>query len=253
MSWPSGPSLKLLNRSKGVVATDAVHFPHGTCPHRTAPKDNSTFLSNMHCPSICLMYLRSAYTTLSLFAAHIAQIQNRTPLSEIDSIQHILQDGTVISTQERVVNYWPLPQAADTGPNVYQAACNFRKWNKLLSIIHAHEAQDLGPQQRVSPSVITVFLAPNYLNMYNNKGAAIKYISAHPYILATDADGHTSDMRAMWSPPFVSEKITDMLIAVLNTCTTEECEEEEDVLMPETPTLLSSVSAGADAQRKAHW
>jgi hypothetical protein len=47
--------------------------------------------------------------------------------------------------------------------------------------------------------------------------------------------------------------VTDMLIAVLNTCTTEECEEEEDVLMPETPTLLSSVSAGADAQRKAHW
>ncbi|KAJ7789728.1 Metallo-dependent phosphatase-like protein [Mycena olivaceomarginata] len=233
----------------------------------------------MHCPSICLMYLRSAYTTLSLFAAHIAQIQNRTPLSEIDSIQHILQDGTVISTQERVVNSNTTPANANTNCyctqigcfhkpptqglmcdilwsdltedfgsektvdsflrnhvcgcssfSTYQAACNFRKWNKLLSIIHAHEAQDLGPQQRASPSVITVFSAPNYLNMYNNKGAAIK-----------------------WSPPFVGEKITDMLIAVLNTCTTEECEEEEDVLMPETPTLLSSVSAGADAQRKAHW
>ncbi|KAJ7810951.1 Metallo-dependent phosphatase-like protein [Mycena olivaceomarginata] len=215
----------------------------------------------MHCPSICLMYLHSAYTTLLLFAAHIAQIQNRTPLSEIDSIQHILQDGTVISTQERVIGRFHKPPTQglmcdilwsdlteDFGSekrvdsflrnhvcgcssfSTYQAACNFRKWNKLLSIIHAHEAQDLGPQQRASPSVITVFSAPNYLNMYNNKGAAIK-----------------------WSPPFVGEKITDMLIAVLNTCTTEECEEEEDVLMPETPTLLSSVSAGADAQHKAHW
>jgi hypothetical protein len=54
----------------------------------------------------------------------------------------------------------------------------------FIPVLVAHgvkgTARTARPQQRASPSVITVFSAPNYLNMYNNKGAAIKYVSAHP-------------------------------------------------------------------------
>lgn len=77
------------------------------------------------------------------------------------------------------------------------------------------------------PSVITVFSAPNYLDVYHNKGAVIKYknknitirqfnASLHPYWLPNFMDGFT------WSLPFVGSKITEMLLAVLSVCTQEE-------------------------------
>ena len=58
----------------------------------------------------------------------------------------------------------------------YHAACAFLERNNLLSIIRAHEAQDPGYRMyrktRTTgfPSVITLFSAPNYLDVYNNKG-----------------------------------------------------------------------------------
>jgi hypothetical protein len=58
----------------------------------------------------------------------------------------------------------------------YHAACAFLEKNNLLSIIRAHEAQDAGYKMyrktRTTgfPSVITIFSAPNYLDVYNNKG-----------------------------------------------------------------------------------
>ncbi|KAJ7201571.1 serine/threonine-protein phosphatase 2B catalytic subunit A1 [Mycena pura] len=129
----------------------------------------------------------------------------------------------------------------------YQAACQFLERNNLLSIIRAHEAQDAGYRMyrktRTTgfPSVMTIFSAPNYLDVYNNKAAVLKYESnvmnirqfnctPHPYWLPNFMDVFT------WSLPFVGEKITDMLVAVLNTCTKEELEEEED----DEATLVSS-------------
>ena len=56
----------------------------------------------------------------------------------------------------------------------YQAACQFLERNNLLSIIRAHEAQDAGYRMyrktKVTgfPSVMTIFSAPNYLDVYNN-------------------------------------------------------------------------------------
>nr|XP_005562857.1 serine/threonine-protein phosphatase 2B catalytic subunit gamma isoform isoform X5 [Macaca fascicularis] len=59
----------------------------------------------------------------------------------------------------------------------YPAVCEFLQNNNLLSIIRAHEAQDAGyrmyrkSQATGFPSLITIFSAPNYLDVYNNKGS----------------------------------------------------------------------------------
>ena len=99
----------------------------------------------------------------------------------------------------------------------YPAACAFLERNNLLSIIRAHEAQDGGykmyrkTKSAGFPSVITLFSAPNYLDVYNNKAAMLKYennvmnirqfnCSPHPYWLPNFMDVFS------WSLPFVCEK-----------------------------------------------
>ena len=63
----------------------------------------------------------------------------------------------------------------------YAASCDFLQQNNLLSIIRAHEAQDAGyrmyrkSQTTGFPSLITIFSAPNYLDVYNNKAEVLKY------------------------------------------------------------------------------
>lgn len=140
----------------------------------------------------------------------------------------------------------------------YQAACQFLERNNLLSIIRAHEAQDAGYRMyrktRATgfPSVMTIFSAPNYLDVYNNKAAVLKYESnimnirqfnctPHPYWLPNFMDVFT------WSLPFVGEKITDMLVSVLNTCTKEELEESDDETLV-SPTSTASHEVGERRQ-----
>lgn len=145
----------------------------------------------------------------------------------------------------------------------YPAACNFLEKNNLLSVIRAHEAQDAGyrmyrkTRSTGFPSVMTIFSAPNYLDVYNNKAAVLKYennvmnirqfnCTPHPYWLPNFMDVFT------WSLPFVGEKITDMLIAILNTCSKEELEEDarSSSIGPETPPFATDTET-SDAKRRA--
>ena len=145
----------------------------------------------------------------------------------------------------------------------YPSACAFLEKNNLLSVIRAHEAQDAGYRMyrktRTTgfPSVMTIFSAPNYLDVYNNKAAVLKYennvmnirqfnCTPHPYWLPNFMDVFT------WSLPFVGEKITDMLIAILNTCSKEELEPPTpiDVGVP-TPPSEKDIIESSEAKKRA--
>lgn len=109
----------------------------------------------------------------------------------------------------------------------YRAICDFLTHNKLLAVIRGHEAQDAGYRlyrqaaKSEFPALITLFSAPNYVDVYNNKGAVMKYdgkvmnirqfnCAPHPYYLPKFMNVFD------WSLPFVGEKIADLLLAVLN-------------------------------------
>lgn len=118
---------------------------------------------------------------------------------------------------------------------------------------------------------MTIFSAPNYLDVYNNKAAVLKYennvmnirqfnCTPHPYWLPNFMDVFT------WSLPFVGEKskwlghlhrlgnfwtnhlttssiVTDMLIAILNICTKEELDDEKNQLALEDKSMTLDEAA----------
>ncbi|KAF8066941.1 Metallo-dependent phosphatase-like protein [Lyophyllum atratum] len=143
----------------------------------------------------------------------------------------------------------------------YEASCQFLERNNLLGIIRGHEAQDAGytmhrktPTKKF-PSVITIFSAPNYLDVYHNRGAVLKYAnknitirqfnySSHPYWLPNFVDAFT------WSLPFVGAKIADMLLAVLSVCSQEELTEADSDSGDETTMQVEPGTSPAEIQRR---
>ena len=76
----------------------------------------------------------------------------------------------------RVYAHTHTPPPTHAHTHSYNACCEFLQKNSLLSIIRAHEAQDAGykmyrkSQTTGFPSLITICSAPNYLDVYGNKG-----------------------------------------------------------------------------------
>lgn len=121
----------------------------------------------------------------------------------------------------------------------FAAVNDFLLKNQILSVIRAHEAQDVGYRMYKKsaetgfPTLITIFSAPNYLDVYQNKAAIMKYennivnirqfnCSPHPYWLPNFMDVFS------WSLPFVGEKVIDVLLNILNICTDEELAEYDE-------------------------
>lgn len=109
----------------------------------------------------------------------------------------------------------------------FKAVKEFLTRNQLLCVIRGHEAQDNGYRMYEKmpesdfPSLMTVFSAPNYVDVYKNKAAIIKYDgntfnirqfthAPHPFYLPKFIDAFD------WSLPFLSEKIADMLLLTLH-------------------------------------
>lgn len=153
------------------------------------------------------------------------------PIEEYD-------DDTDINLQEK---FMPNEIRGCSYAFTYKASCDFLQRTGLLSIIRAHEAQDAGYRMYKNtktlgfPSLLTLFSAPNYLDSYKNKAAILKYennvmnirqfnMSPHPYWLPDFMDVFT------WSLPFVGEKVTEMLVSILNICTEYELEEDTPII-----------------------
>lgn len=107
----------------------------------------------------------------------------------------------------------------------HNALCSFLNSNKLVSIIRAHQVTPQGfllaaPNPFTGyPALITIFSAPNYCDVYKNKGAVILcrgcqieicqfQETSHPFILPNFLNIFT------WAIPFLISHVNEMLLSL---------------------------------------
>ena len=124
----------------------------------------------------------------------------------------------------------------------YSGILEFLQTHNLVSVIRAHEVQKAGFKehfflkegQREHPLLITVFSAPNYCDMYNNKAAFMIMDDdtyefkqtvhvGHPYNLPNFMDGLS------YSLPYVMENLSMLAEDIMTICLPKEGED-----IPET-------------------
>lgn len=109
----------------------------------------------------------------------------------------------------------------------FQGVCKFLHRNNLLSIVRGHEAQSAGYRLYKNatgsdfPALMTIFSAANYVDVYKNKGAILKYDGEVLNIRQYDAVPHPyylpKFMNAFdWSLPFLGEKMAELFMSFLN-------------------------------------
>ena len=129
-----------------------------------------------------------------------------------------------------------------------QATNAFLERNNLLCVVRAHEVQMNGFKlhqwsgAEEFPSVITIFSAPNYCDVYNNKAAVLRFennsikiqqfnYTAHPFVLPDFMNVF------QWSMPFVSEKVLEILHSILMKSCAQMGLSEEDILTADYTTM----------------
>jgi serine/threonine-protein phosphatase 2B catalytic subunit len=105
----------------------------------------------------------------------------------------------------------------------YRGVINFLERNSLLAVVRGHEAQAAGYRlyQKAPgsdfPALITLFSAANYVDVYKNKGACLKYdgkvLNIRQYVAAPHPYYLPKFMNVFdWSLPFVGEKSTHIWV-----------------------------------------
>eukprot|EP01102_Stenamoeba_stenopodia_P022553 TRINITY_DN9459_c0_g1_i1.p1 TRINITY_DN9459_c0_g1~~TRINITY_DN9459_c0_g1_i1.p1 ORF type:complete len:630 (-),score=179.70 TRINITY_DN9459_c0_g1_i1:48-1937(-) len=155
-----------------------------------------------------------------------------------------IEDGSAVGlSNAEMEDWWKVDYSPNTARGTscmyyYHAALEFCNRNNIVSVIRAHEVQKFGylehrfrRKDREYPLVITIFSAPNYCDMYENRGAFMKISEReydfvqcpwveHPYYLP--------DFQNVFkfSLTFLAENVTRFALNILDLC--NQAEDESD-------------------------
>ncbi|KRH94262.1 Serine-threonine phosphatase 2B, catalytic subunit [Pseudoloma neurophilia] len=140
----------------------------------------------------------------------------------------------------------------------FEAVKEFLESNNLWTIVRGHEVQENGftlfkEYREDIPSVITIFSAPNYCDVYKNRGAFLKFNGENIQIKKFKEDDHPFVLPGFvdafnWSFPFLSNKMGELFLDLMNvrpsesSTTTSSTTSEIDEDIKEVQTFTNAMS-----------